>query len=376
MLEELGLIVRNIRLHDQVASNHDVLAGVLRELGSACVVINRDLDIVHANKAARHYFSRRRTAELEFNDLPATLGSKVYQVFQTGSAIAPFEFNPPDSPRTVYQVTISPVQQLVKAEAPSAVMLLAEDRTKAEELKRLEVDSSNLQQVKTIGGRLAHEINNAVMPLHLIQQELEKRVKDRDLTTVFADSVKRIARRGAEMRALAQDSIISRRVFPLAEVIQEAFEEAQRHQSGTAAKLSSDIGQLLTVNGDREAIKLALTEVLLNAIQANSKDPKVAISSDGNVESAGAQSVTLEIRDNGPGFSAEALQKALQPFYTTKTVGLGVGLAVAEKIISIHRGSLTIGNAAEGTGAVIKISLPVEPAPAKERTEKRPAAAS
>ena len=375
LLEELGLVVRNIQLHDQVAANHEVLAGVLRDLGSACVVVNRELEVIHVNKAARHYFSKRRTAELEFNDLPAALGTKVYQVFQTGSAIAPFRFNPPDSPQTVYQVTISPVHAVARPEAlPRAVMLLAEDRTQAEELKRLEVDSSNLQQVKTIGGRLAHEINNAVMPLHLIQQELEKRIKDRDLTSVLADSVKRIARRGAEMRALAQDSIISRRTFPLAEVVEEAFEEAQRHQTGTTAKLNSNVGQLLTVNGDREAIKLALTEVLLNAIQANSKDPKVAITSDSNADSSGAPSVTLEVRDNGPGFSADALTKALQPFYTTKTVGLGVGLSVAEKIISLHRGSLTIGNASEGTGGVVQIKLPLEPSPAKERTEKRPTA--
>jgi signal transduction histidine kinase len=64
----------------------------------------------------------------------------------------------------------------------------------------------------------------------------------------------------------------------------------------------------------------------------------------------------------------------LKPFYTTKTVGLGVGLSVADKIISLHRGKLTIGNATEGSGSVVQIKLPVESAPAKERTEKRPAA--
>jgi len=379
IFEELGLALRNVWLHDQLAANHRVLTGVVQEFGSACVVVNRELAVLHANKAARHYFSRRRSAELEFNDLPPALGSKLYQVLQTGSAIAPFKFNPPDAPENIYQVTITPVQTGDQADAlPSSALLLVEDRSHAEDLKRLEADASSLQQVKTIGGRLAHEINNAVMPLHLIQQELEKRVKDRDLTSVLGDSVKRIARRGAQMRALAQDSIISRNAFALGEVLQEAADEAQRNQPGTNAKLNINVAQLLMVNGDREAMKLALSEVLLNAIQANSKDPKVSVTSQIENESKSAASVTIEVQDNGPGFSAEALQNALKPFYTTKTVGLGVGLSVAEKIISLHRGKLTIGNAAEGTGGVVRIKLPVEVAPAKERAErpeKRAAAA-
>src|SRR5207248_11646700 len=64
LLEELGLAIKNIWLHDQLAANHEMMADILRELSSACVVVNRDLVILHANKTARQYFARpgRRTA--------------------------------------------------------------------------------------------------------------------------------------------------------------------------------------------------------------------------------------------------------------------------------------------------------------------------
>ena len=58
LLEPLGLAVKNIWLHDQLAGNHQMMAGILRELSSACVVVNRDLTILHANKTARKYFTR------------------------------------------------------------------------------------------------------------------------------------------------------------------------------------------------------------------------------------------------------------------------------------------------------------------------------
>lgn len=376
LLEQVGLALKNVWLHDQVAANHHLLAGILRDLGSACVVIDRDLRVLHANKAARNYFSRRRAAELEFNDLPALLGSKVYQVLNTGSAISPFKFQPPDSPESIYQVTIVPSQSATAENAlPASVLLMVEDRTQLENVKRLEIEAAGLQQVKTIGGRLAHEINNAVMPLALIQQELEKRVKDRDISGVFGDSVKRIARRGQQMRVLAQDNILTRQTFSLSQVVQDAFEEAQKNHSGGAPKLESEIPAVATVGGDREAIKLAFAEILLNAFQANAKEPKVAITSRTESDVAGAQLINLEIKDNGPGFTPEALENALKPFFTTRTVGLGVGLSVAEKVISLHRGKLSIANASGG-GGVVRVTLPLETVSAvKEKPAKRESAA-
>src|SRR6266403_4451994 len=88
LLEQLGLAIKNIWLHDQLSSNHEMMAQILRELSGACVVVSRDLGILHANKAAREYFGRtERRGEMEFSDLPQVIGTKVYQVLKTGSAI-------------------------------------------------------------------------------------------------------------------------------------------------------------------------------------------------------------------------------------------------------------------------------------------------
>ena len=72
LLEQLALAIKNIWLHDQLAGNHEMMADILRELSSACVVASRDLIILHANKMARKYFARpdRRGGDLEFSDLP------------------------------------------------------------------------------------------------------------------------------------------------------------------------------------------------------------------------------------------------------------------------------------------------------------------
>ena len=68
--------------------------------------------------------------------------------------------------------------------------------------------------------------------------------------------------------------------------------------------------------------------------------------------------VDLHLRDNGPGFSAEALQRAREPFFTTKTSaqGLGLGLAICDTLMRALGGELLFANHAEG-GAVLTLRL-------------------
>jgi nitrogen fixation/metabolism regulation signal transduction histidine kinase len=67
--------------------------------------------------------------------------------------------------------------------------------------------------------------------------------------------------------------------------------------------------------------------------------------------------VTIEVQDNGGGFSAEAARKIPAPFYTTRNVGLGLGLAVSRKIIENHHGKLEIVPSPSG---VVRVFLPAD----------------
>jgi len=69
--------------------------------------------------------------------------------------------------------------------------------------------------------------------------------------------------------------------------------------------------------------------------------------------------VTIEVQDNGGGFTAEAARRVPSPFYTTRNVGLGLGLAVSQKIIETHHGRLEIVPSPSG---LVRVSLPAETA--------------
>ena len=81
---------------------------------------------------------------------------------------------------------------------------------------------------------------------------------------------------------------------------------------------------------------------MLNALQANPADPKIGVRSHADSSGNGLQGLQIEVQDNGAGFTPEAAQKAPAPFFTTRNVGLGLGLTVSRKIIETHRGKLEI----------------------------------
>jgi signal transduction histidine kinase len=372
LLEQVGLAIKNIWLHDQLAGNHEMMAEILRELSSACVVVNRDLAVLHANKAARRFFtvSNRRTGELEFSDLPQAIGAKVYQVLKTGTAIPTFKFEPDNPPGTVYNVTIVPFQR--GSPENSSALLMVEDLTQSEQLRRLEIETANLRLIRTMADRLAHEVGNAMVPLSTHQQLLAEKYKDPEfrasLDGALADGVKRVTRLINQMRFLARDSLVSQEAFQLSPLIQEAYQEARRHQPVKSAEFKcEDEAKPVVVTGDRSALKHALTEVLLNALQANPTHPKIAVRLiEGEAESGNRESLQIEVRDNGTGFTTEAAQKAPSPFFTTRNVGLGLGLTVTRKIIETHHGKLEIVPPKAGQPGVVRISLPTgNPAPTK-----------
>jgi nitrogen-specific signal transduction histidine kinase/ActR/RegA family two-component response regulator len=366
LLEQLGLAVKNIWLHGQLTGNHEMMAGILRELSSACVLVSRDLAILHANKMARKYFSRaeRQSGELEFSDLPQALGAKVYQVLKTGSAISGFKYEPEHLPGTVYNVNIVPFQRPASG-LPASVLLMAEDLTQSQQLQRLEIEAANLRLVRTMADRLTHEIGNAMVPLSTHQQLLADKWKDPEfrasLDAALADGVKRVTRLINQMRFLARDALLAADAFPLGPLIEEAFQEARKYQPVKAAQLKYETGSTpIVLTGDRAALKHALAEVMLNALQANPTDPKIGVRLHSEATANGKEDLEIEVQDNGTGFTSEAAQKAPAPFFTTRNVGLGLGLTVSRKIIETHHGRLEIVSPKSGEAGVVRIRLPLD----------------
>jgi signal transduction histidine kinase len=240
-------------------------------------------------------------------------------------------------------------------------LLTADDLTQTEQLRKLEVETANLRLVRTMADRLAHEIGNAMVPISTHHQLLGEKFDDpefRDsLDHSMGEGVKRVSRLINQMRFLARDGFIEQEAFAVQKLVEDAYQEAKRQQpsEGVLLKMESG-GKPFIISGDRAALKHALSEIMLNALQANPKGAQVGVKLQADGEN-GERAVTIEVQDTGAGFSVEAAGKVPAPFYTTRNVGLGLGLAVTQKIIESHHGKLEIVPSPSG---IVRVSLPMD----------------
>ena len=104
---------------------------------------------------------------------------------------------------------------------------------------------------------------------------------------------------------------------------------------------------------DPEQMTQVILNVVLNAIQASPSGGRVRIQ-----ESAEADCAQIDVIDEGPGIAPEHLSRIFDPFFTTKTRGTGLGLATSQRIVTAHRGTITVlpGSA---SGSIFRIRLPL-----------------
>jgi signal transduction histidine kinase/DNA-binding NarL/FixJ family response regulator len=368
LLEPLGLAVKNIWLHDKVAAGHEMMFDILRQIKSGCVVVGTDLRVLHANDMARVCFPRQnRPADcFDFNDLPQMIGSKVLDVLKTGKTIADYHYQPVAAPGQHYQITITPFRR-DNAAAPAAALLVVEDCAPADRIRHLEIETANLRLVQHMAERLAHEIGNAVVPISTHQQLFKDRIGNlefqQSLAGAMEEGVKRVSRLVDQMRFLARDRADKMESVPVKQLIEEAFREARAYHPSTTVLLQFEsAGEPLSVSCDRQGMQHAFAEIILNALQANTQSCQVQVRARTETDSSGSRWAQIEVQDSGAGFSAEAAGKASEPFFTTRNVGLGLGLAVTHKIIQTHCGKMEIPAPRLGSPGLVRISLPLGPA--------------
>lgn len=382
LLEQVGLALRNIWLHDQLAANNRMLGGILRELNCGCVVVSRDLVVLHTNKTARKYLARPTATggDLQFTDLPEVLGSKVYHVLKTGAAVANLRYRPSEPAGATYNVNVVPFQA-VAAGTPDSALLMLEDLSQAEQLRRLELEAADLRLLKSMADRCTAEINNSIVGISVHAQMFAERWRDADfrnsLQNAMVLGLERTTRLTSQMDYLARDAKKKSEPVAIKELLEHAYQQASKYFESQyepakrpQAIRMDKVAKGLTLNGDPAGLRLAFSELFLNAFlankESNKEDSRVQIRIATEAGERDRTVARIEIEDDGSGFNADTAKHATTAFYARGARGVGLGLTVAKKIVDLHGGQLELVPAKPGQGGVVRVTVPVE---AVERTE-------
>ena len=218
-----------------------------------------------------------------------------------------------------------------------------------EGLERRLVEERRLASLGQMSAVLAHEIRNPLASLKGNAQMLARGLPDGDRSRTRAE---RVVAEAVRLEALTTDLL----EFARSGAIRQERVDPAALLRDAASGLPVDIdaaGAPPAWSLDRDRIRQVLVNLLENAVWA-------AGEGGGPVAARVAQEsgqLVYTVRDHGPGFSEEDLPRIFEPFFTGRTDGTGLGLAVARRIVELHGGVITAHNH-PGGGAEMRVALP------------------
>ncbi|MDF1755086.1 MAG: ATP-binding protein [Verrucomicrobiales bacterium] len=235
---------------------------------------------------------------------------------------------------------------------------LIETRESLHHEKELRLRSERLAALGRVATSLAHEVKNPAAAIRLHADLMAENASGETLESVemIKGEVDQISDLVNQWLYVAKTRPAKLKPCDLNDLISQvcARLEAQAIHAGSqlTLQLSEDS---LSILADSSRIEQVIRNLVLNSIQAMPDGGEIVV----KTSSTGEGFAIVEISDNGPGFSAEALKRFGEPFYTEKEGGMGIGLTLSKDLTESHGGTISARNHTGRNGATITITLPL-----------------
>jgi signal transduction histidine kinase len=226
------------------------------------------------------------------------------------------------------------------------------------------VQAERVAAWRELARRLAHELKNPLFPLQLTMENLvrARQQSPEQFEEVFRESsrtllaeianLKGIIGRFSEFSKMPQPQLRPVQVNDVVRGVVQLF-QAQLEAPGRA-KIKCEMqldSHLKTVSADAELLHRAISNLVLNAVDAMPQGGKLTLRTQQD-----AGKVQIEVADTGPGMTAEERERIFTPYYTSKANGTGLGLAIVQSVVSDHGGRVWAeGEPGRGTRFVIEL---------------------
>ena len=236
--------------------------------------------------------------------------------------------------------------------------------------------ASRLITMGEMASGVAHELNQPLTAISnycngLVSRIKSKRIADGELVNVLEKTMHQAQRAGQiilRIRSFVKRSQPNRTLSDINHMVEEAVELAEigmrRHNVRLLRHISAHLPPLMV---DPILIEQVLINLLKNAAESvsqakSTQGPRLVELSIDHAAQDGRAGIEFSVCDNGIGIQDDAMERMFEPFYTTKTEGMGIGLSLCRSIIESHLGRLTarnLYNAGQITGCCFSFWLPL-----------------
>ena len=277
----------------------------------------------------------------------------------------------------IVRASIVAIEPRNPSSGQSACIVVADiTESKRLEMERRHLLTQKLESLRTMAGGIAHDFNNQLMA---VLGNLELALDDTPSNSMAEANIKKAihatetsAALSRQMLTYAGSSLFSHVILDINVLLNEDLFMMQKVGANRLILNLADGGSLPRIKGDPDQIRRLLINILNNASEAIAdNDGQITVKtgvidcdetclnrSHLDKKPKPGSFVFLEVSDTGCGMDAETLHRVLDPFFTTKFIGRGLGMAEVMGIVKGHDGAITVDSEV-GKGSTIRVLFPV-----------------
>ena len=328
----VGELLEKERLSERLSQLLEVLPG-------AVVVLDADGILVECNQFARQVFGRPLCGQTW-----AELIARVRAFASTGDGVI----------RLADGRSLSLARQSLASDGGEILLLM--DISETERLQAVVQQHKRLSELGEMSARLAHQVRTPLAAATLYLSRLDTDIETDPERT--RDYIRRTLGRLRDLESLVSDMLVyasgaqeKTAEVDIAEVAVRAV-QALSPLLGAEHEIEFDIDDGdLSVAGHAATLQAAIGNLVTNAVQFNTEGGPISVT----VRNRGDE-VAVSVRDNGPGIPVEFHDRVFEPFFSTRSQGTGLGLAVVRTVAETHGGRVTIEDNPDG--AEFTVALP------------------
>ena len=356
----------NIIVKRTLENMKDYTGKLLETMDSGVLSVDQQNIIRTINKKSEEIFEVSRDEVLNRNAeevIPLKVGSRsIYELGLLGGKKfdEETEIITKDGSHKILEINTSLLEG--EQNQQNGMVILVKDITR---LKRLSEEIDRNKRLVSLGqfaSAIAHEIRNPLSSIRGLTQFLfescsEGEERKGDLKIILKE-VDRLNQLINQVLDYSRPKKLNISHFFLSEMVKELINLLKLESKEKAIDFQLNLGSAETdIFADRDQIRQALMNVMLNAIQAVGGQGKIGISLQTS-QYKGQETILISIKDDGAGVGEKDLVHIFDPFFTTRSQGTGLGLSIAYNILEAHHGSIAI-TSKQGKGTEVKMYIPI-----------------
>ncbi len=376
LAQPLATAIDNARLYRKLEELNLHLARILTNMRGGVVAVDKDGKISTINRSATDLLGPATLGQ-DLETFPQEVAQVLKQTLETQKAVNDFEtvIERPNGELAPVIMSSSSLTSVGNGKTGGAMAMIY-DLTHLKRLERHVQRADRLSSVGMLAAGMAHEIKNPLVSIKTFAQLLPTKFDDQDFRATFSEIVPQEVERidGIVSRLLNFSrskpiAFSSQNLKDIVEAVLALVDNQMNNESISAEIVFPE--EKVEVLGDEQQLHQVFLNLVLNAIDAicqtesNKRVIRVEASYDqmytrrhGSTPLLGAKCAHVSFSDTGCGIEAEDIERLFTPFYTTKTNGCGLGLAVVHSIITDHGGQIDV-ESTPGKGTSIKVTLPL-----------------